>query len=311
MKSKKPLVSVIIPTRDRFKLLKRSLESVLNQTYEKIEVIVIDDASRDETNKFLRSVEDERLKFIRLTKRRGAAGARNIGLRKSKGGLIAFNDDDDLWLQEKLEKQVRALTKADEKVGVVYSRIKRLYGKKKRYFPGDEIKKKEGNLRKPLLLDNFIALPVALVKRECLIKVGLFDERLACLEDWELWLRISRFFDFKYLPETLVKSPVLSRGITSSRAAGFEATRLIFQKHLPRIKKDKKILAAWQFRLGVLYYQQRKMKRARRLFLKALKNHLAFKYFRGVVKTILGKRLSEAIISVKMKLLGNIYGKER
>lgn len=306
---KEPTVSVIIPTYNRARWLKKSIKSVLNQTYQDFELIVVDDGSTDNTKKVVESFRDERIRFFQQTKAfpiksQGAAAARNIGIKKAKGRLIAFNDDDDLWRKRKLEKQVSAFKKAGKKTGVIYVRIVRYRGKEKFFLPYKEVTKKETNIHRNLFLEDWVvAMSSALVKRECFQKAGLFDERFPRYQDLELWLRISKDYYFKYLPEVLVDSFVLSQGIGADNQALVRATELIFQKHGQEIESDKEILASWYFRLGDLYYHQEKMKKAKDSFKRAYSNRPSFKYFRAIVKTILGKRMSERLISVKIKLL--------
>ena len=104
---KKPTVSVIIPTYNRAKWLKKSIQSVLDQTYRDLELIVVDDGSTDRTPEVVKSFKDKRIRYFRQTKKfpiksQGAAAARNVGIKKARGEFIAFNDDDDLWKKRKL-----------------------------------------------------------------------------------------------------------------------------------------------------------------------------------------------------------------
>ncbi|HUV42511.1 MAG TPA: glycosyltransferase [Patescibacteria group bacterium] len=307
--NKKPMVSVIIATYNRAQWLKKSIQSILNQTYQDFELIVVDDHSTDETPQVVKSFKDQRIKYFQQTKTfpiksQGAAAARNIGLKKAKGDLIAFNDDDDLWKKQKLAKQVKALAKADKKTGVVYTRIRRISDKEKKLIPTEKEVVREGDVHRDLFLENWIvALPAALVKKECFQKAGLFDEDFPRYQDWELWLRISQDYHFQYLPQVLVDSYMLGQGIRSDDRALLKATELIFQKHQKEIKQDQAIFASWCFRLGDLYYHRQEMKKAREFFKKAYQAQPKFRYFRAIVKTFLGKRLSEALISCKVKLM--------
>ena len=308
-RNKKPTVSIIIPTYDRARWLKKSIESVLNQTYQDFELIIVDDSSTDNTPEVVKSFKDKRVRYFQQTKRfpiksQGAAAARNIGIKKSRGKFIAFNDDDDLWRKRKLEKQITAFEKAGEKTGLVYSKIVRIKGKEKFFIPKEKNVKKEGDVHRDLFLENWIVtLPSALVKKEVFEKIGLFDENFPRYQDWELWLRVSKDYDFKYLPEVLVDSFILTEGIHRSDKALLKATELIFKKHKKEIEKDDEVLAAWQFRLGDLYYHQQKMETARNFFVQALKNSFSFKYCRAIMKTFLGKRISEALIGFKTQLI--------
>lgn len=114
-----PKVSVVIPTHNRSSLLRRAIQSVLDQTYQDFEIIVVDDASTDDTEAVVKGFADERIRYVRHSENRGEAASRNTGIRLAKGEYIAGHDDDDVWLPPKLEKQVKAFEKASPKVGVV------------------------------------------------------------------------------------------------------------------------------------------------------------------------------------------------
>lgn len=299
---KKPVVSVIIPTYNRAAWLRKSIESVLNQTYQNFELIVVDDGSTDETLEVVKSFKDKRIRYFRQTKKfpiksQGAAAARNIGIKNARGEFIAFNDDDDLWRKRKLEKQMAAFKNAGKKTGVVYSKIVRIKGKEKFFIPKGKDIKKEGNVYRDLFLENWtVALPSSVVKKECFQKAGLFDEEFPRYQEWELWLRMSKDYDFKYLSDVLVKSYILEKGIHTNDKALLRAIELILKKHKKEIEKDNLILAFWCFRLGDFYYHKGRMEKARKLFKKAYSLYPSFRYFRAVIKTILGKRISETLI---------------
>src|SRR5262245_9487013 len=115
-----PEVSVVIPTYNRAGFLKTAITSALAQTLQNFEIIVVDDASQDDTEKILRQFQDSRIRLIRHKTNQGVAAARNTGVVNSKGKFIAFLDDDDQWFPQKLEKQLRVLEK-NPTVGVVYT----------------------------------------------------------------------------------------------------------------------------------------------------------------------------------------------
>ncbi len=108
-----PLVSVVLPTRDRARLVEGAVASVLEQDVHSLELVVVDDASQDDTIERLAAIDDGRLTVVSLPKPVGAAGARNIGIARSTGALIAFQDSDDEWLPAKLQLQVRHLEMHD------------------------------------------------------------------------------------------------------------------------------------------------------------------------------------------------------
>ncbi|MCJ7793292.1 MAG: glycosyltransferase family 2 protein, partial [Candidatus Marinimicrobia bacterium] len=253
---------------------------------------------------------DPRVKLIWCETRQGPAIARNMGLRKAQGELIAFNDDDDFWQKDKLKIQVNALMKAERKVGVVYVRIKRKRKDHEEYIPDRKKRKKEGRITKALLKENFIGLPAVMVKREFIKKAGFFDEKMSRNEDWEWFVRLSQACRFLYLPQVLVESLLLPSGITKNQSLLLQANKRFYQKHQEKIEKNKKIAALWQFRLGDAYYHLNKMMPARKYFFQAFKKRPTFKYFRAICKTLLGKQVSEGLISVKIKFKENLGGRK-
>lgn len=299
-----PLVSVIIPTRNREAYLKNSLKSVLDQTYKNLEVIVVNDASTDKTLSFLKTIKDKRLKIISLKKQSGAQVARNKGIKASKAEFIAFNDDDDIWQKDKLEKQMTVFEK-DKDAGVVYCKIKRIDKEKSFFMPQGNLEKEESIKEALFLGDDGIGLPSAVVKRKCFRKVGFFDEKLTRYQDWELWLRISKFYKFKFISKTLVISHLLPGGITKNKEVLLKATNIIFKKHKKEILENPKIAASWFFRLGDLYYHQRNLRKARNYFKKADRQNPCLKYKRAIIKTYLGRSMSEFLIKLKIKFLEN------
>ena len=117
MNGKTPKVSVIIPTYNRAHLVGRAIRSVLNQTYQDFEIIVVDDGSTDNTEEVVKSFNDPRIRYIRHEKNRGGSAACNTGIRAARGEYIAFQDSDDEWLPEKLEKQMQVFENTPTGVG--------------------------------------------------------------------------------------------------------------------------------------------------------------------------------------------------
>ena len=170
MTEKTPKVSVIIPTYNRAHLVGRAIRSVLNQTYQDFEIIVVDDGSTDNTEEVVKSFNDPRIRYIRHEENKGAAAARNTGIKAAKGKFIAFQDSDDEWLPKKLEKQMEAFDNASPKVGVVYTGFWSIEGNVKRYSLNKEIVHKEGDIHSQILQGNFIGTPAAVVKKACFKK---------------------------------------------------------------------------------------------------------------------------------------------
>src|SRR5262245_18204916 len=121
-----PSVSIVIPTYNRANLIARSLQSVLDQSYEDFEILVIDDGSTDQTAAVVAGFRDQRIIYTRLARNSGAGGARNVGIKMSKGQFLAFQDSDDEWLPQKLAKHMEMFKKGASKLGVVYSDKQRI-----------------------------------------------------------------------------------------------------------------------------------------------------------------------------------------
>ena len=180
MSEKNPTVSVIIPTYNRAHLIGRAIQSVLNQTYRDFEIIVVDDGSADNTEEVVKSFYDKRIKYIKHKKNKGAAATRNTGIKAARGKYIAFQDSDDEWLPEKLEKQMKVFENAPAKVGVVYTDMWRIMrNKRKYYFSSPMITPEDGIIYKQALDYKVmnIGIQTALIKREVFEKVGMFDEK--------------------------------------------------------------------------------------------------------------------------------------
>jgi Glycosyl transferase family 2 len=198
----KPLVSVIIPTHNRASLLPAALNSVyaqkgIGEQFD-LEVIVVDDASTDSTPDIVRQSYPS-ARYIRLPKNRGVSGARNSGLAASQGAFVAFLDDDDVWLVDRLQVQLPVLERHAE-AGAVYSQVYFSYCNRVAKKYPDLSRARSGWVFKSLLMGNFMTLHSVLVRRDAFEKTGYFDEHLSSHEDWDMWLRLSFHFPFLFLP---------------------------------------------------------------------------------------------------------------
>lgn len=203
-----PLVSVIIPTYNRVKTLPAAIESVLGQTYGNVEVIVVDDGSDDGTEEYVNALTDHRIKYIRNAVNRGPAAARNLGVRQAQGKYVAFQDSDDEWHTDKLEKQMPLLLDTVRGYDLVYCEFTRYYGEERHdLIPSKNIPLscKQGKMLAVLLLQPMISTQTIVVKRDVFLQVGGFDEHLKTFEDYEFTLRFSRDHHIGFVEESLVK----------------------------------------------------------------------------------------------------------
>jgi glycosyltransferase involved in cell wall biosynthesis len=201
-----PAVSVVLPTYDRAGLLPRAIASVLQQRFCDFELIVVDDASRDETPAILSALRDARVRVIRLPTNGGQAHARNVGMREARAPLMAFQDSDDVWHLDKLQTQVDAIARMPD-IAVVYSDMRRFSADGTNFvhrspaLEAGEIFDARETLYSPFGL----GIQSCLARRNALVEVGGFDVRRRVWDDLELFLRlIERGYRFHHLSVPLV-----------------------------------------------------------------------------------------------------------
>ena len=299
-----PKVSVVIPTYNRAHLISRATQSILDQSYRYFELIIVDDASADDTEKVVMGFNDERIRYIRHAENKGVSSARNTGIKAAKCGYIAFHDDDDEWMPEKLEKQMRVFQKAEPEVGVVYTGCYRFENNKKTCLPSPKVTQKEGYIFGSLLKGNFIAMPAVVIKRECFEITGMFDESISCFQDWELFIRISKAYHFKYVDEPLVLSYYQPDSITANRSTLVTNLELILEKHSEDFRKDRRALTNNFSRIGDILCSDGKLSRGRGYLVKAFKIHpLNIEALCAAVISLLGlhvyNRVAESYRKVK------------
>jgi len=196
-----PQVTVILPTWNRAEWLITSIESVLSQTFQDFELIVVDDASTDSTGKILESYS-EKIRRILLPENLGVSAARNTAIVQSDSKWIAFLDSDDYWHAEKLEKQIKQTRLCPEYKIHFTDEIWIRNGI--RVNPKYKHRKREGWIFKPSLAFCLMAPSTVMLHRELLEKHGMFDETLPVCEDYDLWLRLTAFYPVALLNEKLM-----------------------------------------------------------------------------------------------------------
>ena len=204
------VVSVIIPTFNRRRFISETVDSVLAQTYREIEVVVVDDGSTDGTGELLKSrySNEPRFRYIWQPNAERAV-ARNAGIRESRGDYIAFLDSDDRWLPTKLEKQMGLLSSHPEMVmALTWHECIDEHGERlgPKRDPSLEDVMDDGFCWR-LVYGNRIGSPTPVISRRVLAESGLFceDRRLICVEDWEMWTRVSCFGRVGLVPEILAQ----------------------------------------------------------------------------------------------------------
>ncbi|OGG19706.1 hypothetical protein A2721_00950 [Candidatus Gottesmanbacteria bacterium RIFCSPHIGHO2_01_FULL_47_48] len=191
-----PKVSIIMPTHNRSWIIERAINSVLSQTFLDYELIVIDDASTDDTQEKLKQFTDERVVVQSLSENKKPAGARNEGIKLAKGDIIAFLDSDNVWFPNYLEVMVQELT--DYYVMIYASQNMLLVGGDKHEMNviGRAVRDFPYN-PKAMTRDNSIDINCAVLRKSLLNDIGLFDETLKSLEDWDLFARAVVKYPFR------------------------------------------------------------------------------------------------------------------
>jgi len=270
-------VAVIIPCYNAAPYLARALDSVFAQTYRDYCVYVIDDGSSDDTAAILRSYAGHVISLQQ--KHSGQAAARNHGIRLSDSPYIAFLDADDEWLPEKLERQLKMLHKAP-RAGMLYSDcFNQGDGRFARSYFAQIGTPTGGRVFEQFLRICGVYTPTVIVRRECLLDVGLFDETFPVGEDYNLWLRIAARWEVAVIPEVLAIRHVtpgsLSRTTSREQVASNVVT--VFEKLLeacPNLTPHEQ--RALQLAIGLRYYSygsyllaQGESRRARPQFFKS------------------------------------------
>jgi glycosyltransferase involved in cell wall biosynthesis len=193
-------VSAIVPTYNRAETVCRAIDSVINQTYSGIEIIVVDDSSTDNTREKIEKYNNE-VRYIRHKKNKGAAAARNTGIKHSNGKYIAFIDSDDEWHKMKIEKQLSEFSNSPSDVGVVYTGF---YQQSADQREIGRIPRKKGDIFKDQLKKDWVSpTSTVMIKSSCFENSEVFNTELAARQDYELWIRLSQEYQFSYVKEPL------------------------------------------------------------------------------------------------------------
>ena len=255
-----PLVSVIVPAYNAEQFITRTLDSVLNQTYRNLEVLVVDDGSKDRTAEIVEeiAIKDSRVSLLRQ-QNSGVAKARNLAIVNARGEYIAPVDADDIWYPEKIEKQIEVFLNSEPSVGLVYAwsvfidESDRVTNRSNAIdsFHFSNIASVEGEVYLPLIYRNFIGnSSVPLIRKSCLNKVGNYNELLkeqdaqGC-EDWDLQLRIAEFYQYKVVPNFLVGYRRYSNSMSGNHLRMAKSYNLIMADVKEKYSQIPKLVYSW------------------------------------------------------------------
>ncbi len=253
---RQPNVSIILPTYNRAHYLKEAIESVLTQTYQDWELLIIDDGSTDETRSVAQSYveRDSRISY-HYHSNQGVSAARNVGIQLARGRYVAFLDDDDLWQPEKLAWQLEALAQHPETPWLFgdgqliddHGTVLRPVLPQRRSAFSTWVKDYQtanpnvsaGPFYSVMLTGNCLAVPTVLIERDCFTHVGLFNESYHVAEDYDMWLRMAQRYPVLLLRRSIVQIRVhdgaVSGGADVRSYNWHEATARVLEAQLTQV----------------------------------------------------------------------------
>jgi glycosyltransferase involved in cell wall biosynthesis len=249
-----PAISVVLPIYNRAYTIGSAVESVLAQTFQDLELILIDDASTDATWEVLQGMHDPRIRVFRHDTNQGGSATRNTGIEAARADWIAFQDSDDLWLPEKLERQMAQLTAPGANYVAAYCGM--LVDSMDdnttpaRYVPNPAITPREGEILGSLLRQSFISTQTLVARRDLLLRIGGFDPLMPALQDWELMLRLAPMGPVALVDEPLVQQRFSENSITRSAESRLKARLRVLEKHHELLSARPTVLAAHHYTIA-------------------------------------------------------------
>ena len=308
----KGVVSVIVPVYNRENYVAETLDSILQQTYQNIEIVAVNDGSKDNSLLVLESYKKKYPDKILVIdqENQGQVRSRNNAILQSRGEYIAFLDSDDLWLPDKLEKQLPLFV---DNVGLVYSGIHNIDGDGN--IIDTELIREDmrGDIHNKLLIKNRMTGGTVVLRRDVIDKVGMFDVDFAAAENWDLWLRVSKHYAVDFVNEPLVKYRKHSGNMSKDDILMINIVDSILKKHCSgepdspasKIAIDK-AHANFAYRKGIYNISQDDYRTARINFKETLRLFPGYKDTRArLFRAYLGPSVNKLITRTKLLLTGS------
>jgi glycosyltransferase involved in cell wall biosynthesis len=278
MKNSTPTFSVVIPTYNRPALLPRAIKSVLNQTLQDFELVIVDDASPTPMKEVVETFQDPRIIYFRHETNGGTARALNTGIGHAKGKYVSFLGDDDEYLPKFLEETSRVFETSAENVGVAWSGVRTVKDTPKgEVCIKEEVWQPKFENREHTYLSFLRARRIGTgcgitIRKSCFDVVGLFDDTMPKAEDTDFFIRLVRQFDFIVIPSILIKVHLHSgpRLTTYDQQMG-AAYEKIIQKNIAALREHPDLWVALHYKTGWLYYHGDNKTRARYFIKQALR----------------------------------------
>lgn len=266
-----PIFSVIIPTYNREKILSRAIDSILTQTFDNFELIIVDDGSTDKTEALVRNYKDERIIYI-YKENGGQNSALNRGLKEARGCYIAFCDSDDAWLPLKLEKTYEKYME-DEEISVVYCWTGVNRNGQVELARNDYL---EGNVYKEVLTQGYLTSPTFLsCKKSCFETIGAFDLNVINCQDDDFCFNLCKYFKVALIKEILgvYYSDVDDRKSSMKKTAA-DSYLFLWEKHKDEVLRicGQEVMADRYFRASMKYLMIKDSKKAKEVYQLAINN---------------------------------------
>lgn len=293
------LVSVVIPTYNREATIEMSINSILNQTYKNIEIIVVDDNSKDNTCLIVEKLKEKYdfIKYIKHENNKGGSAARNTGARFASGEFLAFLDSDDEWIDTKLEKCMNVFENNGD-ISMVYSDMI-LYNVK----TGKEkinVSEEWEDKYKGILCKNIIgSTSLIVIKKNAFDKVKGFKEGLPSCQDWDFYINVAKDFKIEKVNEPLLKYYIHDNSISGNLKRVIEGHKYILNKVVKLLDEDSnyynernKIISEQYINIAMIYRKFGEFNLSREYYLKAFKiNRFNKKAIKNLVPMLFGKGL--------------------
>ena len=273
----RPVVSVIIPTRNRPGMVVRAIRSVLDQEVAgspapegAIEILVVDDASAEETAEAVESLHRPEIRYLRHDRRRGAGAARNTGIEEARSDRLAFLDDDDEWMPQKLALQIEALDESSDDVGAVHCAFEVVSSVTGRVVHTANRDRPHEGTPEAFLRSTGFPTSIPLIKKICFDEAGLFDTSLPGSQDRDMWVRIARRRAFLHVPRVLARHYIHGDQITADLKSKIRAKTMFLRKHGEALASHPDIMADQLERLGMMWWLDGDARKGTACFTKAL-----------------------------------------
>lgn len=246
-------VSVIVPCFNRADTVAEAIRSVLDQGWRDLEVIAVDDGSTDDSWAVMAAIADPRLRCLRNTAGKGVSSARNHGVANSSAPWVAFQDSDDLWLPDKLERQMAQLSGSDFVAAYCGMLVKEDTDPTTpvlQRHPDPDIAPLQGDILPSLIRGSYLSTQMLVIRRDVFDAVGGFDEDLEALVDWELMLRVAQHGPVAFIDADLVVQRMSANSITRSAHKRLLAQERVLSKHATLLQQYPGVLAQHHHRLA-------------------------------------------------------------